>query len=147
MKSTGLIMFMDENNIPRYPTPTIPGESEQTGIELEGTWQVTDNLTLQGAYGYVESEFGESYRSGMNSIIGIPRGTATYDAEGKTVPRSPKHSGYVSATWTDGLTDEWDYYVRGDLTAKSKIFIDELNYATLAGYGTVNFRVGVQNQE
>lgn len=144
MKSTGLVLFTDEDSVVQFLTPTIAGSSTQEGIELEGHWRVSDNLDLHASYGYVDSTYDKFVASSMNSTLGLPFGT-NYRADGNTLPRSPKHSGVVSATWNDKLNDAWDYYLRGDVTYRGETYTDELNLTTIESYMLFNVRVGIEN--
>lgn len=145
MKTTGFIAFTNSAGNAMFLTPTIPGASTQTGLELEGQWQITPNLMVHAAHGYVKSEYKETFVSNINAIVGLGRDT-NFNAEGNTLPRSPKHSGFVSATWTDTLNADWDYFIRGDITYRSKTYIDELNLTTIEGYHTINLRVGLEGE-
>ncbi|TXS91978.1 TonB-dependent receptor plug domain-containing protein [Parahaliea maris] len=134
------------NNGPSFLGATVAGSSTQEGIELEANWRVNANLVVHGAYGYVKSEFDEFFGSSINSVIGLPTGT-NYLANGKTLPRSPEHSAAMSATWTDQLVEDWDYYVRGDLMYRGETYTDELNLTTLEAYTLANLRLGIERDD
>lgn len=125
---------------------TLVGSSTQKGIELETRWYASANLVIHGAYGYTRSVYDNYAASSLNSTLGLPRGN-NYLANGNTLPRSPEHSGAINATWTDRITADWDYYLRGDIAYRGETFTDELNLTTIAAYTLMNFRVGLQQQD
>ena len=122
---------------------TLLGDSTQKGVEFEARWQATQNLELQASFGFTDATYDEFAASGVNSTLGLPTGT-NYLANGNTLPRSPRQSGAISATWTDSLTADWDYYLRGDYIYRGKTFTDELNLTTIGAYSLLNFRVGLE---
>lgn len=147
MKSSGLYTFTGTATGTAYfLTPTMAGSSTQTGIEAEGRWSLSDNLTVQFAYGYTESEYDHYDSNSFRSALNLPYGTF-YKADGNTLPRSPKHSGALGISWEDSLTAQWDYTLRADTTFRSKTYTDELNLTTIEGYSLLNLRAKVQNSD
>ncbi|WP_317933148.1 TonB-dependent receptor [Halioxenophilus sp. WMMB6] len=144
MKSSGLYTFTASSGTPYFLTPTIAGSSTQQGIEAEVRWSATENLTVQGAYGYVESEYDQYNSNSFRSLLGLSYGTF-YKADGNTLPRSPKHSGAIGVTWTDDLMDGWDYSLRADVVYRSETYADELNLTTIKAYSLVNLRAGISS--
>ena len=57
------------------------GDAEVTGIELEATWVITENLTFSGFYAYQDSEFGTTNIAG----------TAFPNQKGEALIRTPKN--------------------------------------------------------
>lgn len=134
------------NNGTAFLFAVVTGSSTQQGIELEARWQATENLALQGSYGYVKSEYDHYLGSSMNSILGLPSGTI-YVANGKVLPRSPASSAAVNATWTDQLVGDWDYSIRGDVIYRGKSYTDELNLTTISDYTLVNLRAEIKRAD
>lgn len=147
MKSTGSVVFTSPTSGATVPLfPTLAGESRMTGFEFEGRWQATENLQVTASYGFVDAVFQDFTNRTFNRIVGINDGS-TYNADGSTLPRSPKHSGTVSANWTDELTPEWDYLVRVDGIYRGKAFTDPLNVNQIDSYFLTNARVGIENED
>lgn len=145
MKSTGLYTFAGAATGTNYfISPTITGSSTQKGIEFDGRWSVTDNLTMQLAYGYTESVYDDFPSNTFRSTFALPNGVF-YQASGSTLPRSPKHSGALGTTWEDQINADWSYSVRADWVYRGKTYTDELNLTTIAGYSLLNLRVGFEN--
>jgi len=145
MKSTGLIIFVPPSTgAPVFFTPTIPGSSTQKGVEVEANWLASDNLQFNLAYGYTDAKYDDFLARSMNSILGLVG--VNYYANGKTMPRSPKHSAAFSATWTNDINENWEYRVRGDLLYRGETYTDELNITTIAGYTLFNLHLDFENQ-
>ncbi|MCL4776523.1 MAG: TonB-dependent receptor [Gammaproteobacteria bacterium] len=135
MKATSLLIFNNpDTGLDTFVNPTIPGSSTQKGIELEVLWAITGNLTLQGSYGFVDSEY-DDYAAGRLSYVPT---TSAYQAAGQTLPRSPKHSAAIGVTWEDQLVPAWGYSIRGDVLYRGKTYTDETNLAWVDAYSLFN---------
>lgn len=119
----------------------IPGAAKVRGIEAEANWKPTHNLEFQATYGLIDAEYTDFPSSGVNAIFGLPTGTS-FQAAGNQLPRNPKHSGSISATWSDDLSDEWSWYLRGDAAYFGKVYTDETNLAWIDSYEIFNARLG-----
>ena len=147
MKGSSTVAFTSPSTgISRFLSTTLTGSSTQKGVELEARWLPSDRLELQGSYGLTESKFDEYAASSLNSIVGLPAGTV-YLANGKTLPRSPKQSAAVAATWSGEVNENWGYFVRGDVAYRGKTYTDELNITTIAAYSLLNFRIGLRQED
>lgn len=135
--------------IPQWLSPvfsiTVPGSAEINGLEFEGNWQATDNLSFRLSAGYLDSKYKDYSNTSYNSIFGIPTGDA-YKADGNKLPRNPSVTGAFSSTWTDRLVGDWDYRLRGDVIYVGKQYADETNLTTLPSYTTVNFTFGIEKE-
>ncbi|MEP4892357.1 MAG: TonB-dependent receptor [Aliiglaciecola sp.] len=146
MKSSGLYAFFGESTgTPYFLNPTMEGSSIQQGIEAEGRWQINQNLNMQFAYGYTESEYDRYDSNSFRTVLGLPYGTFLA-ADGNTLPRSPKHSGAIGMSWKDTLNSEWDYSARADLTYRGKTYTDELNLTTIDSYSLLSLSLGFQHE-
>ena len=125
---------------------TLLGNSTQKGVEFEARWQFSENFELQTSFGLTDATYDDFAASGLNSTLGLPFGT-NFLADGNTLPRSPKQSGALSATWTDELEGDWGYYIRGDYVYRGKTYTDELNLNTIGAYSLINFRVGIETAD
>ncbi|MCC6170581.1 MAG: TonB-dependent receptor, partial [Gammaproteobacteria bacterium] len=83
--------------------------------------------------------------AGLNSYFGLTG--RSYKADDKTLPRSPKETFALSATWTDTLNEDWEWYVRGDATYAGKTYTDETNLSWVAAYSLLNGRVGFARED
>lgn len=145
MKATGSEIFTSPTSGDTFALfPTLAAESKMTGFEFEARWQATQRLAFNMSYGFVDAVFQDFANRTFNRIVNLPAG-ANYKADGNTLPRSPKHSGVVSANWSDKLTSTWDYNLRVDGIYRGKSFTDELNVNQIDSYFLTNARIGIEN--
>lgn len=124
---------------------TLPGDAELNGVEAELRWQPLDQLVLQASAGYVDAKYTDFISAGLNSYFGLTG--RSFKADDKTLPRSPKETFALSATWTDTLNGDWEWYVRGDASYAGKAFTDETNLSWVAAYSLLNGRVGFRRED
>ena len=110
------------------------GESNTTGLELEGVWLVSPGLRVIASYGYLDLEYDEFITGEVNRVTGFPTGVNRDIAdEANTNLYSPEHSGSVAveyefAPWSFGqlrlradayYTDEISFHPQFDLYDES----------------------------
>ena len=87
------------------------GDAKVSGVELEGTWQVTDSFTLSGFAAYTDSEFGKT---------NIANAAANANQEGNPLLRTPQ--------WKYALNADYEISLSGgsyiDLSANYN-YVDE----------------------
>lgn len=124
----------------------LEGSATLEGVEFEGGWAPTDNLDFHLAYGYNDATYDEYTNSSFNRLLSVPAGS-NFRGDGNTLPRTPKHSGALSATWTGPTVGAWESYVRGDYIFNGETYTDATNLATIAGYEIINLRFGMVSDE
>lgn len=121
------------------------GVAHLKGIEFEGQFQATENLTLSGSLGYNDTEYVASTPtfdcSQCNEITG------SFDATGNELPYSPKVSWSLAASYTDELNADWDWFSRADWAHQGSKWADQANIAKSSAYDVVNLRTGIRNEE
>ena len=118
------------------------GKTELTGIELEGQFDATDNLSGLFTINYAESDYKR-----FNCAVGlIVKGDQ--NCAGNQSPRYPEWSASLSATYSRqfGSGGAWTWYVRPDITYQDKQFNDETNLNYIADYTLVNLRGGFEKE-
>ena len=110
------------------------GESNTTGLELEGVWQATQGLRVIASYGYLDLEYDEFITGEVNRVTGFPTGVNRDISDvANTNLYSPEHSGSVAeeyeiAPWSFGqlrlradayYTDEISFHPQYDLYDES----------------------------
>jgi iron complex outermembrane receptor protein len=122
------------------------GESEITGLELDGTLQLTSNLLFSLSYAYLDTEVKKMHiptEAEYPEGVQIFSGTTT--AEGEPLPYTPRHSVVASATYLFPLDP-----ALGDLSASlTYTYSDEMQavskatspYAVLPSYELFNASV------
>ena len=117
------------------------GTAKLTGVEFEGQWAVTDNLTLSGSFGLNDTEI-ETYVCGdCNEVYGTFDGVV-----GNELPRAPKVTWNLSGSYTDQLKGDWDWFGRFDLAHQGERHVDYSNVAQTAAYENLNLRLGIRKE-
>lgn len=142
------------------------GESNTTGLELEGVWQLTPGLRVIASYGYLDLEYDEFVTGEVDRVTGFPTGVNRDIAdEANTNLYSPEQSGslaveYQFAPWSFGqlrlradayYTDEISFHPQFDLYDESDEHHIVNARATLAdipmGSGTLKLSAWGKNLE
>ncbi|MDX2144373.1 MAG: TonB-dependent receptor [Rhodospirillaceae bacterium] len=108
------------------------------GAEFEGNAAITEQFVMGGSLTYARSEV----KSGFFSTIGPIAGSTSI--KGAANPRFPKWSGSVNGTYTAQLTQDWEWFIRGDLSYFGKAFVELDNLAFCDSYFLANSRIGVE---
>jgi iron complex outermembrane receptor protein len=123
---------------------TNAGELRQQGLEIDFRSSISENLSVLGGFGFLDSEF-LSYPSASP----LPGNEGTQDLSGKRNHRSPKVQASLLIDYSQEFANDYLWYVRPGWS-----YIGEQNLGgdtnqnpqTLqAGYSLVNLRVGVEN--
>jgi iron complex outermembrane receptor protein len=138
------------SNTPPALVPNTPvifrnlGNAESRGIELETLFAATDKLTLNLSASYIDPKFSDetlSFRfNGRCDDIVCPRSTSV---GGNTLPRTPKTQLSGGAEWTTTFGNDFEFFVRGDVTYQSEMQIEEMNIGQIPPRTLVNARLGV----
>jgi iron complex outermembrane receptor protein len=138
------------SNTPPALVPNTPvifrnlGNAESRGIELQTLFAATDRLTLNLSASFIDPTFtGDtlSFRfNGRCDDIVCPRSTAV---GGNTLPRTPKTQLAGGAEWNSTFGNDFEFFVRGDVTYQSEMQIDEMNIGQIEPRTLVNARIGV----
>jgi outer membrane receptor protein involved in Fe transport len=125
------------------------GNAEIQGVELEGGFAFTENLTgtfmlesIDGEYGVFTCGF-----SPFKRPIDPASPFGARDCSGLTPARYPDLSGAVGLNWYDQFRDsQWDYYVLGLASYFGKAYTEEANFAWYGKYWRVNLRAGFEKE-
>ena len=103
---------------------------------------LVETATLSGSYTQPEFKDGTlSFRfNGRCDDIVCPRSTAV---GGNTLPRTPQTQVSAGLEWNSKFGDDFEYFLRGDVTYQSKMQLEEMNIAQLPPRTLVNLRAGV----
>lgn len=127
--------FLNSRNV------NAPGSSKLWGVEMEGNVAITENWDAHGNLTYARSEY-KNYPFNFFSF-----NTGYSQMKGNANPRFPKWGGAVNSTYTSNLTDNWDWYLTGDLIYVGETQVDEANLAQCSEYWLVNTRAGVEQDD
>ena len=125
---------------------TIPADAELKGLELDGTFIPSDFLDIAFSFNWADSEYKDYVLAGYSLILTGQGGTGI-QFEGKNVPRFPKTSGSLSATFHQPLQGDWEWFVRGDVFYRGKTFTDPGNLSWIDAHAKANLRAGVEKDD
>ncbi len=106
---------------------TNAAEATSMGVELDATAIVTDNITLNGGFGYTHAEFDKFEDAG-----------GSY--KGNKLPYAPEYTYNLGAQYRTGA----GLYARGDVVGYGKTYLDKGNTGYRNGYTLVNCKVGYE---
>ena len=116
---------------------TVSGSSELWGVEFESSAILTDGWDATLNVAWSDNQYTEFTSTSYVGIIG------TTNFKGRNVPRYPKWMANLSSTYTQPLTNTWDWYIRGDILYQGKTFADLGNLAQRDDYMLVHARLGI----
>lgn len=125
--------------------------AESKGVEASFNWYATDNLRINGSYGYARSELSADVPSLIRSIEPPGFGTILIDGEaGDRLPGSPEHQVSVSANYYQSLDDgaeliyAIDYAWQSDILSRTGGRGDSF---TLPSFGVANARITYEQDD
>ena len=116
------------------------GTAELRGIEFEGQFQATENLTFAGTYGLNDTEVKTFVCGDCNLVYGSFDGVV-----GNELPSAPRVTWNLSGQYEDNLTGDWDWYGRVDWAHQGSRYTDFSNIAKTSPYDNVNVRIGIRS--
>lgn len=123
-------------------TPTVPaGLTVLKGIELEGTFAATEQLTLDATFAIADSSIRK-----FDCLACVTRSTGTTNVKGNRLPRVPRSKGSFTAEWRDTFRDDIEWYLRGDYLYTGGQFDTEANVATNGVSHRFNFKAGLERE-
>ena len=131
------------------------GKSTIWGLEFEANWRATEELTLSGAYTYINGEF-NNFRvvSTSASRIGesgcgefLPQAPAcVLIKDGNRPADLPEHQINLNGNYTASLNANWDWFVDMSARHTSERFVSSANVATQDGYWRVDGQIGARSE-
>ena len=137
------------------------GDADIYGLEMDGTWLATENLTFNISYAFTDSEFkrGLDQNQGVlndtlddglvNCSIGdqfpeVAGCTSRFGSiVGKRIPRQSKHQATFNANWTAPLNDTWDYSINTTASYESGRFAQVHNEASTGDSFVVDLQASI----
>lgn len=162
------IASVDPLNFSPFATPVTDnlGNARVFGVELEGSFRLTDNFSVDGTFSYTNGRYSEGTfddRFTQTAPFGLGFETLTScdgvvcpldgDISGNEIERTPSTQVSLGAQWEDELPI-WNanYYIRTDLSWQNSFFADTVNLAIIedrfllggsAGVVIDNFEVSI----
>jgi outer membrane receptor protein involved in Fe transport len=116
------------------------------GIELDGRWAATGNLTLSSSVSYLDSEFDDFTDAGCTAAqTRVSMGPCTQDLSGEVTEFAPKWSANVAAEYIARLSEYLDLRLQLDANYSDKYFFaqDLDEFESQDAYTKINARIGL----
>lgn len=116
------------------------GKASAWGVELNGGFKVTPELTLSGAYAYLHSQYDE-----FREVVG----GQLVDRSGNVFRMAPEHTASISADYRRPLFGNWEGFVNANYAWRSKYFLnnDNLDSEMQKAFGLLDLRLGAQSAD
>jgi len=118
------------------------------GFELDGTWNMSDYMTLQGSLAWVDAKI-DSFPDGTNAGDFTAVFGPDASVQGQRAPRFPEWSGSLSGTYERPISgslfgSDASWYTRGDLFYTGEFYDENTNLAEAPSAVDVNLRTGIR---
>jgi outer membrane receptor protein involved in Fe transport len=126
---------------------TNSGASRVQGIEFNTTLLVTEQLTLSAAYGMADHVFKKANDLQIEQFTGVLQDLTLANggnAKGKHSINAPKHTATASAAYKDDLSADARWFVRADMTYRTKLWTEVHNVSHTGDRWGLNSRLGVE---
>ena len=125
------------------------GDVEIYGADVEGSWKLTDHLTLDFGVAYNRARYAKGQVSQRFGAAGNCDGIVCADDAalpigGNQVERVPEFDGFLGLGYSGELGSTGSFYLRGDVTYQTKQYMDEANLSWVGDRMLVNAQAGVE---
>ena len=151
------------------PRTVNAGKAEVWGVEFEAAWAITENLSVNLAYTWLDTEYKEylNTTSGAGTIAYVgdcvdvvassqtPIAFGTYagqlpsacvlDYSGNELEGAPENSLVGGARYQHPLVGSTDWFLEGDFEYQDERFQNDQNTMIFPDYWMFNFRAGISN--
>jgi len=117
------------------------GQADLSGLEIEGTFLVSDNWTIDMTYSLNKSDINDFESADALALFG----NRTIDGMGNSFSRYPEKSSSLSAIYAETLESGNDFFARGDLINQGSTWMTNANVTSTPAYSVFNLRVGLQS--
>lgn len=114
------------------------GETDIQGVELEASMQVTDELRIDGSFGYYDTEI---VADSCAQCVRIG-GTLT-SSHGQRIDGTPVSSGSLVGTYTVPVRGDVDWYGRAEYFYRGKTYGDRMNLSHVSDSHRMTLRTGI----
>lgn len=135
------------------------GESEFKGLELEGAYSLTDNLSARFTYSYLDAEItegvdgdqavlilGAACKTGTAINLDLPGCRTAGSIVGKRPPLVSEHLASAGVRWDgDAMTSGWSPFASADVSYRGEFFEQVHNNITIPAATRLDLQFGFQN--
>lgn len=128
------------------------GDATVLGAEAELKLVVSENLTIDLRGSWTDSEFDEAALASYRRLPSFWEDTNgdgigdKGDISGQDVLRQSEWTGAFTADYRRPVYEDWDGYVRSDITYQSSQWVGAANQARIPGRTIVNLRLGLDSE-
>lgn len=148
---------LDANGLPRAPTFSVStvtgnvGDVTVKGVEIEGSWRVVQPILINFGASYNRSRYNKdvvSQRIGITQscdgtvCAAVPPG-GSLPIGGNQLERVPEFDALLGVTYETTFANDWEFFIRGDVTYQTKQYVDEANVAFVPDRTLVNAAAGL----
>jgi len=117
------------------------GQADLSGLEVEGTYLVSDNWTIDMTYALNKAKINDFESPDALHLLG----SRTIDGMGNAFSRFPEKSGTISAIYAGTLESGRNWFARGDYIHMGKTWMTNANLTSTPAYSLFNMRAGVES--
>ncbi|MBL4613182.1 MAG: TonB-dependent receptor [Emcibacter sp.] len=117
------------------------GKTEVWGFEAELQARPNDHWDISASYGFAHAEFKVFDDETQERLTGEA------SVAGNRTPRAPQHTFNLSSRFVTPITDDMDFFLRGDVSYKSSRFVQVHNLAVIGATTKVNVHTGIEWQD
>ena len=117
------------------------GQADLSGLEIEGTFLVSDNWTIDMTYSLNKSDINDFESADALALFG----NRTIDGMGNSFSRYPEKSSTLSAIYADTMESGNDFFVRGDFIRQGSTWMTNANVTSTPAYSIFNLRAGLES--
>lgn len=135
-----LATFTDAGGMQNFLNATIVGgRIDLWGVEFEGVYAATENLTLEGTFSINETEI----VTGSCADCGFLLGNTDISGLGKELSRTPRTQGTLSGTYQGQINADYGWFGRLDYIFTGSRWASEANLTETGNSSRVNLRAGI----
>jgi iron complex outermembrane receptor protein len=129
------------------------GDATGQGLELEGTYQATDDFRIGLAASYIDITYDNGACSTLPLDFGVPANEVTgiglpcVSVKGNELGTQPKLSGSLTLYYSHELSNGMEWFTRWNTRYNSSQYVSEMNLAKLGAYSISDLRVGLSKDQ
>jgi outer membrane receptor protein involved in Fe transport len=112
------------------------GKSRINGFELEAAAALAPGLTANATFAYIDAKYEDFLSPNALRVYRVAQ------VAGRRLPNTPKYQASFSSAYTVPITEETDFFVRGDYSFRGRQFVSEVNQAFIGNLHLVNLSAG-----
>lgn len=122
------------------------GSATLKGFEVSSTYALTDEITLNGGLAINDGTYDDgviSQRIARSGLCEDVLCASDGSIGGNELARSPNTQWNAGIQYANYFGDDYEYFLRADLTGQSKQYVSELNLATIPARTLLSLRAGI----